>query len=146
MKRIVLIFTLMIAMLLNSNATSFTKSDVLGCWLTEDTNTILELSSDGTFLLTYIPHNSNGAIEHLRKVEVRGTWEISNRFIILNRDFPVYSALEGRSIGDFDVKKVKVCDKHKLLWGYSIKSIHMGYSKMRFRKGHKIYMFKDVCQ
>ena len=138
MKRIVLIFTLMIAMLLNSNATSFTKSDVLGCWLTEDIYTILELSSDGTFLLTYIPHNSNGAIEHLRKVEVRGTWEIRNRFIILNRDFPVYSALEGRSIGDFDVKKVKVCNKHKLLWGYSIKSF-----KMRLRKGHKIYMFKS---
>ena len=95
-------------MLLNSNATSFTKSDVLGCWLTEDTYTILELSSDGTFLLTYILHNSNGAMEHLRE-EVRGTWEISNRFIILNRDFPVYSALDGRSIRDFDVKKVKVC-------------------------------------
>ena len=136
-------------------AKSYTKDDLCGCYQTENSNIILNLSSDGTFSIKlYSPNDI-----------LIGKWEVQKRTIILNctsspRDsITVYHVIlsdkgftSGRKtlIKDdftykplyyFQQKEIKIININKLFYGHSVKKKR---HSIKFKKGPKINLIRDV--
>lgn len=135
-------------------AQNYTMNDLCGCYRTDDSNIILNLSADGIFSIQ---------LYHPNDILI-GKWEVKKRTILLNRELSprdsitVYHTTEGdvfsleytSRIEDnftgkpyyyFTQKSIKVINANKLLYGYSVKSKR--YS-IKLKKGPKIYLMRNT--
>ena len=146
---------LLLGLPVTSVAKSYTKDDLCGRYQTENSNIILNLSSDGTFSIQlYSPNDI-----------LIGKWEVKKRTIILNctpssRDsITIYHRISSdkgftserktlikddftyKPLYYFQQKEIKIININKLFYGHSVKKKR---HSITFKKGPKIYLIRHV--
>lgn len=144
---------LMLELPVTGIAKSYTMGEVCGCYHTEDSNIILNLSADGTFSIQlYSPNDI-----------LIGKWEVKKRTILLNsslsprdsitiynrissdmgfsseRSIRIEDHFSGKPLYYFKQQEIKIINSNKLFYGHSAK---LKRNAIKFKKGSKIYLIR----
>lgn len=144
---------LMLELPVTGIAKSYTMGEVCGCYHTEDSNIILNLSADGTFSIQlYSPNDI-----------LIGKWEVKKRSILLNctpssrdsitvyhrissdkgitseRNVRIEDHFTSKPLYYFKQQEIKIINSSKLFYGHSAK---LKRNAIKFKKGSKIYLIR----